>query len=358
MKSAVLALVALLAVDVTVGRAQTRVEQLGADLLKGMVIPKENEIKIGEAISAQLCARYGVVQDAAIHKYVTLVGRALTAESSRPTELPWTFIVLDTWGVNAFAAPGGYVHITKGALALIKSESELAGVLAHEIMHVTERHTLAEIRRRTGTEIAAKQLSSEAFNQVVSEGFNLVKNNLWGQPEEQEADRLGVELASNVGYAPVGLSDFLAKLVKRNASRTGTERNGLFSTHPDVTARLGGIGDTIGKRRLMSTSVLAERYVMNVPSTTYQLQAPEEVASRIREEAGKVAPAGRAATAGLDRYATFVPGIQTMNPATASAAMARNVNVEADAPGGPNPKPVIVKLEKDDLSKFRQEIEG
>ena len=86
-------------------------------------------------------ARYGVVQDAAVHRYVTLVGTLLAKTSTRPN-LPFKFIVLDTDGVNAFAAPGGFIHITRGALALMASEAELAGVLAHEIIHVTEKHTI------------------------------------------------------------------------------------------------------------------------------------------------------------------------------------------------------------------------
>ncbi len=100
-------------------------------------------------MSEKIRARYGVVQDAAAHKYVSLVGDALAQVSSRPA-LPWRFVILDTDGVNAFAAPGGYVHITRGALALLKNESELAGVLGHEIIHVTEKHTVNAIQKSAG----------------------------------------------------------------------------------------------------------------------------------------------------------------------------------------------------------------
>src|SRR5215204_1760984 len=95
------------------------------------------EQELGKQVSDRIRTRYGVVQDAEVHKYVGLVGLALAQGSTRPA-LPWTFIVLDTDGVNAFAAPGGDVHITKGALALIKNEAELAGVLSYELMQVTE----------------------------------------------------------------------------------------------------------------------------------------------------------------------------------------------------------------------------
>ncbi len=87
--------------------------------------------QLGAEVSQRIRARYGVVQNQAAHRYVALVGTALAQVSSRP-DLAWKFIVLDTDAVNAFAAPGGFVHITKGALANLKSESELAGVLGHE----------------------------------------------------------------------------------------------------------------------------------------------------------------------------------------------------------------------------------
>ena len=119
-------------------------------------ITEEEEIKLGADVSLKIRTRFGVVQDAAVHKYVTLVGTMLTEQTTRP-KLPWTFIVLDTDGVNAFAAPGGFVHITRGALALIKSEAELAGVLGHEIAHVAQKHTVNAIRKSKGVQIGTSR---------------------------------------------------------------------------------------------------------------------------------------------------------------------------------------------------------
>src|SRR5260221_14471885 len=114
--------------------------------LDDLNVSEEEERKIGEDVSAKIRQRFGVVQDPAIHKYVTLVGTTLAQQSERPN-LAWTFIVLDTDGVNAFPSPGGFVHITRGALGLIKNESELAGVLGHEIGHVVRKHTINAIRK-------------------------------------------------------------------------------------------------------------------------------------------------------------------------------------------------------------------
>ena len=117
-----------------------------ADQVKDLVVTEQEEKDMGAAISTRLRQKYGVVQDAAVHKYVSLVGRVVASSSTRPN-LAWNFIVLDTDGVNAFAAPGGFVHITRGALALIANEAELAGVLGHEITHITSKHTINAIKK-------------------------------------------------------------------------------------------------------------------------------------------------------------------------------------------------------------------
>ena len=117
-----------------------------AGKLGDLNMSEQEERELGERVSATVRTEFGVLQDAAVTKYVSLVGNVLAKASSRPG-LRWEFIVLDTDGVNAFAAPGGLVHITRGALGLIKSEAELAGVLGHEIAHITKKHTVNAIRK-------------------------------------------------------------------------------------------------------------------------------------------------------------------------------------------------------------------
>jgi predicted Zn-dependent protease len=144
--------VLMVAASVTPSHAAARAGgQIGgivkrAQQFHDLQITDEDEQKIGAAVSEKIRERYGVVQDPAIHKYVTLVGSALAQHSERP-QIAWKFIVLDTDGVNALAAPGGYVHITRGALSLMHNEAELADVLGHEIIHVTEKHTIRAIQK-------------------------------------------------------------------------------------------------------------------------------------------------------------------------------------------------------------------
>src|SRR3954465_3262808 len=106
-----------------------------------LTFSEAEEHQMGEHVSARLRERFGVYQDADVTKYVSLLGSVIAQASTKP-KIDWKFIVLDTDGVNAFAAPGGFIHVTRGLLGLVRNESELAGVLGHEITHVTERHTI------------------------------------------------------------------------------------------------------------------------------------------------------------------------------------------------------------------------
>ena len=194
--------------------------------------------------------------------------RRSRSDSTRPN-LPWTFIVLDTDGVNAFAAPGGYVHITRGALALIKSEAELAGVLGHEIIHVTEKHTVRAIQKNQAVQMgAAETLSGSAalMDRVVTAVYDNIVERGFGRAEENESDELGITLANKTGYAPNGLNGFLVTLKERN--KDATEKRGLFASHPEMQERLDRITKLIASKKLAATATLEARYTQE-----HQLQA-------------------------------------------------------------------------------------
>lgn len=229
-------------------------------------ISEPEERELGERVSTQVRTEFGVLQDAAVTKYVSLLGGLLAKSSSRPA-LKWEFIVLDTEGVNAFAAPGGIVHITKGALGLIKSEAELAGVLGHEIAHITRKHTVNAIKKSsaikmTSEEVGAKgsayysKLATAAYDNVVERGFD--------RHDEDEADEEGLRLASKAGYAPGALGAFLGKLMDRNKGLSGTKPNGLFSTHPDTQARIDKQNKQIKTEKLPGTAMGQARYAASV----------------------------------------------------------------------------------------------
>ena len=155
----------------------------------------------------------------AVHRYVSLVGMALAMASSKPGP-NWKFIVLDTDAVNAFAAPGGFVHITKGALANLKNESELAGVLGHEIIHVTEKHTIRAIQKGKLVQMGADETvagNSALMSKLADKAYEVIESG-FGRGEELESDEKGIALANTVGYAPQGLNGFLNMLIERNKS--------------------------------------------------------------------------------------------------------------------------------------------
>jgi predicted Zn-dependent protease len=167
------------------------------------------EKQIGEQVSQKLRDRFGVYQNEAVTKYVSLVGSALAQSSTRPT-LEWSFIVLDTDGVNAYAAPGGYIHITKGLLGLMKNESELAGVLGHEITHVTKKHTIEAIRRSKLTnEVTQAAGGGSLRNQIIARvaglSYERIFDGSYSRDDENESDKIGVQVANKVATCRTGL---------------------------------------------------------------------------------------------------------------------------------------------------------
>src|SRR5262245_24571656 len=170
--------------------------------LDELTISDSEERQIGDEVSAKIRGRFGVVQDPAIHKYVTLVGMTLVKESERPN-LNWMFIVLDTDGVNAFASPGGLVHITRGALGLAKNEAELAGVLGHEIGHVVRKHTVNAIKKSNAVKMGSEAAGSRSalLGNLANRAYEMVLENNFDRGDELDADRVGVALAMKAGYA-------------------------------------------------------------------------------------------------------------------------------------------------------------
>ncbi len=235
-----------------------------AETVDDFTFSEAEEIELGLAISNRIRARYGVAQDPEVTRYMSLVGATVAQKSGRPS-IPWQWIVLDSDVVNAFAAPGGYIHVTRGALAVIGSEAELAGVLAHEAAHVTRKHTLKALQKSTGMELAQNQASftmgSALFEAVADQAAKAVLAG-FGQAEELEADKVGVEIAARVGYRAAGLTNFLGTL---NTISPGTaSSSALFRSHPETDERVKKLDKTIKKNHLDDGVWLAERYASSV----------------------------------------------------------------------------------------------
>jgi predicted Zn-dependent protease len=333
------------------------------------------ERQIGQNVSDKLVETFGVYQDAEVTKYVTLVGAVLAQNSSRPG-LNWQFVVLDTDGVNAFAAPGGFVHITRGLLGLIKDEAELAGVLGHELIHVTEKHTVNAIQKGGTFQLAADEVNAsggmtqELVTRLAQAAYSDVLNNKFSRNDENEADDKGVQLANKVGYAPTGLTSVLNKLVERN--KDAKEPNGLFASHPVITDRIASIEKTIREKKLTATAKVQPRYAKNitfdvkpvstiatVPEGSRGLAGGDEKKPADSKDASKKEEPKKEEpkkSGGLLSRLRPGGGSQAQQSQTVASAGARGVNPDRDAVGGPNKNRVAVKITPGDIAEFQKGI--
>jgi beta-barrel assembly-enhancing protease len=230
------------------------------DKIDELKISDQEERKIGEDVSAKVRARFGVVQDPAIHKYVTLVGTVVAKRSERPA-LNWTFIVLDTDGVNAFASPGGLVHITRGALGLIRNEAELAAVLAHEVGHVAHKHTVNALQKNKAVQMGTNATMADRgpfLDQIANKAYEMILENKFDRGDELDADKASVTYTQKAGYAPASLADFLTRLDDRNKDQPA--RNGLFASHPETKERIAKVRQLAAK----GGAIVEARYKQNV----------------------------------------------------------------------------------------------
>jgi predicted Zn-dependent protease len=239
-------------------RAAQSVANIARTLLP---ISTEKEIDIGRGVAATVAGRYPLATDTALNRYVNLVGLAVASVDPRG-DIAYHFAVLDTPDVNAFASPGGYIFITRGSLSLIESESELAGVLAHEVGHVNRRHVIEAIRKSDTMRAVRDQadLKGGVLDQVVGTGANTLFSGL-SREDELQADSLGFEYAAAAGYDPAGLASFITRLNSHAGEGPLAE---MFATHPrpdERSVRLAGIAQ---RDRYPAGETLADRYRASV----------------------------------------------------------------------------------------------
>ena len=216
-------------------------------------ISQEDEIALGDALTAGFLGAAPLHADANLQRYVNRVGKWVALHSARP-DLPWTFSVIDTDTINAFAMPGGSVIVSSGLLKRLGSESELAGVLAHEVAHVVKRHQITAIQssakgdlfKSIGTEVASDRIGSRGgvAGQVLKPfaldmAGNLLKDGFFLRPldrsMEYEADQMAIVIATRSGYDPYGLIAALQMLAQYKGD---SDAASVFSTHPPPSDRL------------------------------------------------------------------------------------------------------------------------
>ena len=211
---------------------------------------KEEEISLGREIAGNLLGAAPLVKDAALQKYVNSVGRWVASQSER-SDLPWRFGVIESDDLNAFAAPGGYIMLTKGLYRKLSNEAQLAGVLGHEIGHVVKKHQLKVLQKQQLLNIGAGFLSgkyakdNKLVSKAIGTGAEISARSL-DKSAEYEADRLGLSYATRAGYEPYGLTDVLQTIGQTNKNDGSVAL--LFKTHPHPDDRLVALGDAIGNK--------------------------------------------------------------------------------------------------------------
>jgi predicted Zn-dependent protease len=207
----------------------------------------EQEKKLGEEEAKKVEQQMGLLGDDALTGYVDAVGQRLAKESPRQ-DVPYQFHVVDMIEPNAFALPGGYVYVTRGLMALVNTEDELAGVVGHEIGHVAARHTVQRVSRQGPFALITNLVSGVTgffvpiVGDIVGGVGNLAQSLVfspYSRSQESQADEVGQEMAAKAGWDPAGLSTFLNTLGREEALLSdGPRKPSFFDSHPATPDRV------------------------------------------------------------------------------------------------------------------------
>ena len=242
----------------------------------------EQEHAIGEASAARLIHIFGTYENTEMVKYVNLVGNTVARQGSRT--VPYRFAILDTEVITALSLPGGYIFITRGALANLHNEAELAGTLAHEIAHVDRRHLEKEIRSKKTSQFAKEETVTRVPQgaELVNLAGDVVKNALTMQvsrDKESEADKVGMEFAAKAGYDPAGLRNFLQTLAQASSNEQSRRQLSLWgSTHPPFSARVSELNSLLASYP-SGGQQLQERYSWYVNPLAFSKSSPAAATS-------------------------------------------------------------------------------
>jgi predicted Zn-dependent protease len=230
-----------------------------------MLVSEDQEIAMGRQADSAVVTSIGLYPDPVWQRYIQQFGARIAATSERPN-LPWTFRVVDDPAVNAFALPGGFVYVTRGLLAHLTNEAELASVVGHEIGHVTARHTAAEMSKQQliGLGLAAGSMASSQVakyagtaNQAL--GILYLK---FSRDDESQADQLGLRYMRRASYDPRQMPEVFRMLERLGAAEGGARLPTWLETHPSPANRVAAISAQIAAlpQDFSGTSVNRDAY--------------------------------------------------------------------------------------------------
>jgi predicted Zn-dependent protease len=244
------------------GQQGEAIGRAGGKLVEAESLSEKDEQAMGESVAMAVTTRYPVVKDQKLNQYVTLVGLTLANASRRP-DGNWLFAVVETSDVNAFSGPDGYILITRGLIRQLHDESELAGVLAHEMSHVLDKHGLAAVKQAGRASALASLAQADqrlsAFSQVTDSLTDTILVKGYGRNQEDQADADAVKLLIATGYDPAGYLSFIERVAREQHGGST-----LMSTHPGAADRAAKIRARINElRSAKQGAVLRERFEKN-----------------------------------------------------------------------------------------------
>ena len=236
----------------------------------------ETEIAMGKEADTAIIQQFGVYQDKALQLYVNNIGQKLVSQLSDKVFSKYFFRVMDTPEINAFALPGGYVYVTRGLLALVNSEAELAGVIGHEIGHIIFHHGAKQMVRNIGAQIFA--IGGAIASPQNAGGWLAVSTALfqqinlgYGREAEIESDEHGILSGSEAGYNAYGMAQFL-KSLRRKEIMSGQSYHSFQASHPETKDRIIKAGLLAGRMKADSTedNLFRSRYLNQIRGLVYE----------------------------------------------------------------------------------------
>ena len=240
-----------------------------------VLMTEEQELAMGKEADPQIVAQYGLYQDAGLQSFITQKGKEMVAVSHRPN-IAYEFRIVDSDVLNAFAIPG-YVYFTRGIMAHFNNEAEFAGVLGHEIGHITARHSVSQQTKSTlsqigliGAMVVNPQLAQ--FGEVASQGLGLFLLK-FGRDAERQSDELGVEYSTKIGYDAAEMAGFFNTLERMSKASGAEELPNFLSTHPNPGERNATVAKLAAtwkqKQNLTNPTVNRNTYLRRIEGLIY-----------------------------------------------------------------------------------------
>lgn len=239
-----------------------------------MLVSESQEINLGRGYDQDVVASIGLYADSGLQRWIQQFGARLAATSERP-KLPWTFRVVDDPVVNAFALPGGYIYVTRGILAHVNSEAELAGVVGHEIGHVTARHSVSQMSKQQLAQLglAIGTIASPEFERyagLASAGLGVLFLK-YSRDDESQADELGLRYMRRANYDAREMPHVFEMLTRVSQAQGGGRVPQWLATHPDPENRRGRIEQEIaaGPQDFAGTAVNRDTYLRRLDGLVF-----------------------------------------------------------------------------------------